>query len=150
MTPSRLTLSVAAALAAVALSACSGASEEPDSDAATASDSPTAPSSAASDSPATSPPTESETVVEGPLLEVVIAGDKVSPNAIDLRVGVGETLTVTIDSDRAGELHVHSKPEQYVEFGAGTSEHDLVITTPGEVEVEDHDTGAVVALIEVR
>lgn len=150
MTPRRLTLPVAAALTAVTLGACSGASEEPDSGAATASDSPTAPSTAASGSPATSAPTASETVVEGPLLEVVIAGDKVSPNAIDLSVGVDETLTVTIDSDRAGELHVHSKPEQYVEFSAGTSEHDLVITTPGEVEVEDHDTGAVVALIEVR
>lgn len=148
MTSTRLTLPLAAALAAVALTACSGAGEEPDTDAASGSPSPTATSSATPDD--TTSATPSETAPEGPLLEVVIAGDKVSPNAVELRVGVGETLTVAIDSDRAGELHVHSKPEQYVQFASGSSEHGLVITTPGKVEVEDHDTGAVVALIEVR
>ncbi|WP_231252727.1 hypothetical protein [Nocardioides furvisabuli] len=57
---------------------------------------------------------------------------------------------IEIQSDRAGELHVHSTPEQYVEFDAGRTSAQLVIETPGSVEVEEHDTSAVVALIEAR
>ena len=52
-------------------------------------------------------------------------------------------------ADRVVELHVHAKPEQYLEFEAGTSEQELVVDTPGTVEVEEHDSGAVVALLEV-
>ena len=79
----------------------------------------------------------------------MIGGDTVSPNAKRISVEAGDPVTITFTTDRAGELHVHSKPEQYVEFGRGTSEHELVVTTPGTVEVEDHDTGAVVAVLEV-
>jgi hypothetical protein len=93
-------------------------------------------------------PSESE-APSGPSLDITIEGDEVSPNAEELELGTGEPLTLVITSDRAGELHVHSKPEQYVEFEAGTSEHELVVDTPGEVEVEEHDSDAVVALIEV-
>ncbi len=57
---------------------------------------------------------------------------------------------MTVDSDRAGELHVHAKPEQYVEFTPGTTEKTLSIETPGSIEIEEHDSGTVVALLEVR
>lgn len=83
-------------------------------------------------------------------LAVEIAGDEISPNAAELEVGVGDSITVSVASDRAGELHVHSTPEQYVEFGAGETAQELTFTTPGTVEVEDHDTGDVVAFVDVR
>ncbi len=83
-------------------------------------------------------------------LAVEIAGDEISPNAAELEVGVGDSITVSVESDRAGELHVHSTPEQYVEFGAGETAQELTFTTPGTVEVEDHDTGDVVAFVDVR
>lgn len=86
----------------------------------------------------------------GPLLTVTIDGEKVSPNAEEIELSTGEKLHVEIDSDRAGELHAHSTPEQSVEYAEGTSNSEIVVNTPGTVEVEDHDTGAVVALIEVR
>ena len=79
-----------------------------------------------------------------------VDGDDVGPNAVELEVGVGDSLTVSVDSDRAGELHVHSTPEQYVEFGAGETTQELTFGTPGTVEVEEHDSGAVVAFVEVR
>ncbi|MER6969922.1 hypothetical protein ABT304_02580 [Nocardioides sp. NPDC000445] len=86
----------------------------------------------------------------GPLLTVTIDGEEVSPNAEEIELSTGEKLAVEIDSDRAGELHVHSTPEQSIEYAEGTTNSEIVVSTPGTVEVEDHDTGAVVALIEVR
>lgn len=83
-------------------------------------------------------------------LAVEIAGDDISPNAAELEVGVGDSITVSVESDRAGELHVHSTPEQYVEFEAGETAQELTFTTPGTVEFEDHDTGDVVAFVDVR
>lgn len=91
-----------------------------------------------------------ESTDPGPLLTVTIDGEEVSPNAEEIELSTGEKLLVEIDSDRAGELHVHSTPEQSIEYAEGTSNSEIVVNTPGTVEVEDHDTGAVVALIEVR
>lgn len=86
----------------------------------------------------------------GPRLTVTIDGEEVSPNAEEIELSTGEKLHVEIGSDRAGELHVHSTPEQSVAYAEGTTNSEIVVNTPGTVEVEDHDTGAVVALIEVR
>ncbi len=96
------------------------------------------------------PVTSSPTPAPEADLAVEIAGDAVSPNAAELEVGVGDPITVTVASDRAGELHVHSTPEQYVDYGEGDTSQELTFETPGTVEVEDHDTGAVVAFVEVR
>ena len=106
------------------------------------------PSVATSPAASVSPTTESTDL--GPLLTVTIDGDEVSPNAEEIDLGTGEKLLVEIDSDRAGELHVHSASEQFIEFADGTTNSEIVVNRPGTVEVEDHDTSAVVALIEVR
>lgn len=83
------------------------------------------------------------------MLAVSIDGDSVSPNAERIRIDAGEALLLRVTSDRPGQLHVHSKPEQFVDFDSGTSTSELVIDTPGIVEVEEHDTSAVVAQLEV-
>lgn len=85
-----------------------------------------------------------------PDLAVTVAGGEITPNAEELQVAVGEPMTVRVESDRVGELHVHSTPEQYVEFGPGTTTRELVFETPGSIEVEEHDSGAVVAFVEAR
>lgn len=116
------------------------------------------PSTPASSSAATTPsapvssaaPAASPSVAAGQVLEISLDGDDVRPNARELELKVGEKLTLSITSDRAGELHVHSTPEQYIDFKAGTTTKPLVINAPGKVEVEEHESGAVVALIEVR
>ena len=79
-----------------------------------------------------------------------ITGDRVTPNAVVVDLSVGDPLRFEFKTDRAGQLHVHSKPEQFVDFGAGRTVKEITIETPGSVEVEEHDTGAVVAIIEVR
>lgn len=94
----------------------------------------------------TSPPEPVEEVA----VDVSITGDDVTPVAQQVELGVGETLLLRVDSDRAGELHVHSSPEQFVNFAAGASELDLKFDKPGSVDIEEHDSGALIARVLVQ
>jgi hypothetical protein len=142
----------ALAVLLLALGACGGDDEstadpeaEPSQTSAPATPVPTpTPTDAPVSTPAETPEEPDEEA-----LDVEIAGDEVSPNAAAVDLDTGEPLVLRITADRAGELHVHSRPEQYVEFAAGTSEHELVVDTPGSVEVEEHESGAVVAVLRV-
>jgi uncharacterized lipoprotein len=140
---------VAALVATTMLPACSSndTASEPTSETSSAT-----PSTSTTPTPTESAPATTEEVPTpaGPSLSVTIDGEDVQPNAQEIDLAVGEKLTIKFQSNRAGELHVHSTPEQFVKFGAGATTAQLVIKTPGTVEVEEHDTSAVVALIEVR
>ena len=135
----------------VSLAACGGDDEEPSvGDTPPASGSPTPGETPVepptpTDSPTQSPPEDSPTVVT-----IAIKGDRITPGGDRIEVDRGEPVTLEITSDRAGELHVHSKPEQYVEFEAGSSTHKLLIDAPGVVDVEDHETGHVIVQLEVQ
>ena len=76
--------------------------------------------------------------------------DSFTPNGERVELAVDQTLVLTVDSDEAGEIHVHSTPEQEIEYDAGTSEHELVIDRPGVVEVESHEPEVVLLQLEVR
>ena len=159
-TRTRVTATVAVAVLALGLSACGS----DDGEAVEGSAADSSPSASASPSestaPATGTPAEGgETASSapaepaepaGPSIDVTVEGDQVSPNAETLEIEVGQPLTLNIVSDRAGEFHVHAKPEQYVDFEAGNTTTELVVETPGSVEIEEHDSGAVIALLEVR
>ncbi len=73
-----------------------------------------------------------------------------TPNGERVELEVGQTLELTVDADEAGELHVHSTPEQEIEYDEGTSEHEITIDRPGVVEVESHEPASVVLQLEVR
>ncbi len=83
------------------------------------------------------------------VIAITIKGDKISPSGKRIEVGRGETFFLEITSDRAGELHIHSKPEQYVEFETGTNDYEVTIDAPGIVDVEDHESGTVIVQLEV-
>lgn len=101
------------------------------------------------DSPkAQSTPTASTS--SGPVVDVKITDSGVSPEAKQVTVKVGQPVTLHIDATKAGELHVHSSPEQHVEFPAGTSTRTITVNQPGLVDVEDHDLDALVVRLEVR
>ena len=89
---------------------------------------------------------------EGDSVAVTVTreGDSFTPNGERVELEVDQTLVLTIDADEAGEIHVHSTPEQEIEYAAGTSEHELVIDRPGVVEVESHDPDVVLLQLEVR
>ena len=113
-----------------------------DDDPAPASPSPS--SSSGSSSPSAS------TGADSVALEVTREGDTFTPNGERVELAVGQTLVLTITADEAGELHVHSTPEQEVTYDAGTSEHEITVDRPGVVEVESHEPDTVVLQLEVR
>lgn len=89
---------------------------------------------------------------EGDTVSVTITreGDTFTPNGERVDLAIGQTLDLTIEADTAGELHVHSTPEQEIAYEAGTSEHQITIDRPGVVEVESHEPEVVLLQLEVR
>lgn len=146
----RTTLPTLALAATLALAGCGSDDTETAAEETTASATPTPTATPTGTSEAPTETAETEPAQPAADLVVTVAGDDVTPNAQELTVQAGEPLTIEFTSDRAGELHVHAKPEQYVEFGKGTTTAELTIDVPGSVEIEEHETGAVVALLEVQ
>jgi hypothetical protein len=66
-----------------------------------------------------------------------------------VKAELDEPITLRITADTAGELHVHSTPEQEVAFPKGASTRTLTITKPGIVDVEDHATEQVIVQLQV-
>ena len=102
----------------------------------------------------TDEPTDDETedeapAPEGTVVEITINGDNVEPSGARVEAELGEPIILQITSDREGELHVHSTPEQEVAYGEGTTEAELTIEQPGVIEVEDHHSGLVIVQLEV-
>ncbi len=145
---------VAAALALALLAGCGGSGG---SEASEPTESPSASPSAtdetsgateAPEAPASPSPTASEEAA-GLQVELDLTGGG-TPEAQSVEVAAGEPVTLVIRADAAGELHVHSTPEQDVDYGPGRTEQELVLDRPGVVDVESHDLGVVLARLEVR
>ncbi len=146
----------AAALTALTLTfALSGCGDDDDGnagDGGTESASPSTPSEVISSSPAvSSSPATPTSSPEGTTIEVTFDGDKVTPNGDRVEVKRGQDVTLLVTADKPGEIHVHSTPEQELEYEAGSS--TLTITNldqPGIVEVESHSLEKVIVQLEVR
>ncbi len=82
-------------------------------------------------------------------LTITIEGGRVAPSAQSLTASAGVPIRIRIRSDRSGALHVHSAPEQTLEFEAGDTTVDLVVQTPGRVQIEEHASNVVVAEVRV-
>lgn len=110
------------------------------------------PSSSPSDHASSTTPSSSPVPhdPEGPLVEVTISGKSVTPKGTRVQAKVGEPVTFVVTSDRAGGLHVHSSPEQTPDFAKGTTTIQVTIDKPGVVEVEEHESGALIVQIEAR
>ena len=84
-------------------------------------------------------------------VDVTFKGDTVDPQARSSgRSKAGEPLTLHITADQPGEIHVHSSPEQEIEYAAGTTDKTLTIDQPGVVDVESHDLDQLIVQLEVR
>ena len=94
------------------------------------------------DEPAATPSSE--------LIEITISDGTVSPSGERVEVGAGEEVELLVKADEPGELHVHSTPEQELEYGAGTTNLTLTIDEPGVVDVEAHGLDGVIVQLEVR
>ena len=85
-----------------------------------------------------------------PSVDVTFDGDKVTPQGAELKIKAGEPLKLHIKADKAGEIHVHSSPEQEIEYEAGTTDKTITIDQPGVVDVESHSLDKLIFQLEVR
>lgn len=83
-------------------------------------------------------------------IDITFTGDSVSPNGERVEVAVGQPIELVIKAEASGEIHVHSTPEQELEYGAGTTTLKLTIDQPGVVDVEAHDLEQTIVQLEVR
>lgn len=98
------------------------------------------------------PPATTQPAAEGDSVAVTVTREdgQLTPNGERVELGVDQTLVLTVTADEAGDLHVHSTPEQEIAYEEGTSEHEITIDRPGVVEVESHEPDVVVLQLEVR
>lgn len=86
----------------------------------------------------------------GPVtIEVTFQDGTVTPSGETVEVGTGEPVELRITADEAGEIHVHSNPEQELAYDAGDSTQTITIDTPGTVDVESHDLDQVIVQLHV-
>lgn len=141
-------LTALALVTAFLLSSC-GSDEEPPATGSTTGSPSSSASTTPSEEPSVAAPSETPDDSDAEVTLTRAAG-KFTPNGERIELDIGQTLAVTITSDVAGELHVHSTPEQTIAYDAGTSEHEITIDRPGLVEVENHEPPLVVFQLEVR
>jgi hypothetical protein len=88
---------------------------------------------------------------EPKVIEVTFDGDSVTPNGDRVEVSVGQPIELDVTADAPGEIHVHSSPEQELEYEKGTSTLKLnPIDKPGIIEVESHALEKTIVQLEVR
>lgn len=146
-----------AALLALALAGCSGSPAAPaTSPAVTA---PTASATATATSPATpatsaasatsATPSASPTA-EGRVIEVTLAGGKVTPNGAKLDAKVGEVITFVINSDHDDEIHIHGIDIEIPVTAGKTVTKAVTLSQAGSFEVESHHPAKVILILNVR
>ena len=139
----RIALLTSALILAATLTACG--SDEPETEPPTDQ----TPSATEPTDDGTEEPTQ-EPTPEGPRqIDITFEGGS-APQVERVQVDTGETIELVITSDAPGELHVHSDPEQTIDYKAGTTTAPLTIDRPGVVEVERHEPEALVLQLEVR
>lgn len=84
--------------------------------------------------------------------EITFEGDTVTPSGAEETISEGTDIELVVEADQPGELHVHSSPEQEVEYGAGTTTIPVKLANqaPGVVDIESHDLEKVVIRLTIR
>lgn len=85
----------------------------------------------------------------GTVINISVTATSVTPTGGTASVGIGKPVTFRITSTVAGQIHVHSTPEQHIVFPVGTSKVTLTFNVPGTIEVEDHALDRQIVQIQV-
>lgn len=94
-------------------------------------------------------PTGASTTPE--VVEVTFEGDSVTPHGDRIEIETGQEVRLEVTAEEAGEIHVHSDPEQQLDYAAGTTTVTIQpIDRPGTVEVESHELDQVIVQLEVH
>jgi uncharacterized lipoprotein YehR (DUF1307 family) len=83
-------------------------------------------------------------------VDITFKGDSVTPEGTKVKVKAGDPLKLHITADKPGEIHVHSSPEQHIEYAAGTTDKTLTIDQPGVIDVESHSLDKLIFQLQVR
>lgn len=84
-------------------------------------------------------------------IAITFEGDTVKPNGERVDVAIGQPIELVVTADAAGEIHVHSDPEQELEYERGTTILKLApIDKAGIVEVESHHLEKTIVQLEVK
>jgi hypothetical protein len=84
-------------------------------------------------------------------ISITFEGDTVTPNGERVEVGVDQPIELDITADAPGEIHVHSNPEQELEYDAGSTTLTIdPIDQPGVVDVESHTLEQTIVQLEVE
>ena len=88
----------------------------------------------------------------GPVaLDVTIIDGEVMPRGARIELKVGQPLTLSVHSDTADELHVHTDPEQVFEVKVSSNQRfTFRVDRPSKVAVELHHLDVVIAELLVR
>ncbi len=84
------------------------------------------------------------------VVNITFKDGKVDPSGDRVDVGAGQPIDLKVTADEPGELHVHSEPEQQLEYGKGETTLKIAIDRPGVVAVESHDLDQIIVQLEVR
>ncbi|MGN6131138.1 MAG: hypothetical protein ACTHOK_12435 [Nocardioidaceae bacterium] len=85
----------------------------------------------------------------GQTISITFKGDSVTPNGDRVKVQLGKPVVLKITADKAGEIHVHSTPEQEISYPAGSSTEKVTIDKPGVVDVESHALDKTIVQLQV-
>jgi hypothetical protein len=91
----------------------------------------------------------SDTGGETETIEITFSEGTVTPNGERVKVSVGQPIDLVVEADEAGEIHMHSDPEQEFPYEAGTTTFEIEIDRPGIVDVESHELDATIVQLEV-
>lgn len=84
------------------------------------------------------------------VVDITVADGSVTPSGDRVEVKAGQPVDLKVTADTAGEIHVHSDPEQEFAYEAGEKTFKLAIDRPGVVTVEDHALDKIIVQLEVR
>lgn len=85
-------------------------------------------------------------------IEINFEDGTVSPRSAERTIPRGSDIELVIEADQPGELHVHSSPEQQIDYGVGTTTIPVKLSNqpPGVVDIESHQLDVIVIRLEIR
>ncbi len=84
-------------------------------------------------------------------IDVQVKGGEVTPTNQQLEARVNQPIVVTVNSDAADELHVHSNPEHTFKIEAKPAQQfQFTVGVPGNVDIELHQLGKTIATVQVQ
>lgn len=83
-------------------------------------------------------------------IAVVYQDGELTPNAAQVAVAKGATVTVTVESDRFLHVHMHGYDEMVDATPGVRAEFSFVADMVGSFELETHDPARLVAQVVVR